>query len=157
MNDDVYSYRDGLREGVVFLLLDDKRRVLIECRPDNQGKFTDLFYPSGSIEVTDHKDEQSDYRETALRREVGEEFRNGVKIEHLQYLGICRIPEVGLVFYVYWVASWSGDPGKHKYEDHEPFGELRWMSINEAKSAIPYDSGTQIADMLEAAFRSHCL
>ncbi len=72
MNDDVYSYRDGLREGVVFLLLDDKRRVLIECRTDNQGKFNDLFYLSGSIEIADHKDGQSDYRETALRREVGE-------------------------------------------------------------------------------------
>jgi len=31
-----------------------------------------------------------------------------------------------------------------------------WSSIDEAKSAIPYDSGAQIADMLEAAFRSPC-
>jgi hypothetical protein len=43
------SYRNGHEEAVAFLLLDDQLRVLLECRPDGHGTFTDVFYPSGSI------------------------------------------------------------------------------------------------------------
>src|SRR5262245_60249319 len=60
-----YSYRNGLREAVAFLLLDRKGHVLLECRPDERGGFSDVFYPSGSIEMKDYADGR-DYRETAL-------------------------------------------------------------------------------------------
>ena len=75
-----YSYRNGLREGVAFLLLDRSGRVLLECRPDGRGGFDDVFYPSGSIELKDHAD-GGDYREVALYREIGEEFRDGVAVQ----------------------------------------------------------------------------
>ena len=87
MNSDPYSYRDGLREAVAFLLLDEERRVLLECRLDNHGTFTDIFLPSGFIETKNHKGNQADYREVALRREVLEEFRDGVRVDRLQLLG----------------------------------------------------------------------
>ena len=74
-----YSYRKGLREAVAFVLVDHKGHVLLECRPDSRGGFDDIFYPSGSIEMKDHADGR-DYRETALRREIAEEFRDGVTI-----------------------------------------------------------------------------
>jgi 8-oxo-dGTP pyrophosphatase MutT (NUDIX family) len=154
MNGDTYSYRDGLREAVAFLLLDEGRRVLLECRPDKHGTFTDIFFPSGSIEAKDHKGDQADYREVALRREVFEEFRDGVRVDRLQLLGDVVVPEIGILFYVYWVVSWSGDPGSHSYEEDKPFGELRWSPLSEVRNVFPYESGRRMADMLTAALGS---
>jgi 8-oxo-dGTP pyrophosphatase MutT (NUDIX family) len=153
MDTDPYSYRDGLREGVAFLLVDGQGRVLLEWRPDKDGNHTDVFYPSGSIEMKDHGHDGADYREVALRREVGEEFRGGVRIERLQYLGEEKVREIGLTFYVYWVAAWSGDPGEYTWEDGAPHARLRWTPIDEVKDVVPYDSGTRMTDMLRAALR----
>jgi 8-oxo-dGTP pyrophosphatase MutT (NUDIX family) len=147
---DSYLYRDGLREAVVFLLVDDTRRVLMECRPDGRGTFTDIFFPSGSIETKDRQDDRLDYRETALRREIFEEFRDGVTVERLQLLGEVPVPAIGILFYVYWVVSWSGDPGSHSYEDDARFGELRWLPVGDVRSIFPWESGRQMADMLTA-------
>lgn len=154
MNGDTYSYLGDLREAVAFLMLDEERRVLLECRPDKHVTFTDLFFPSGSIEAKDHRGGQADYRETALRREVFEEFRDGVKVDRLQLLGDVAVPEIGILFYVYWVVSWSGDPGSHSYEEGEPFGELRWSPLSEVRNVFPYESGRQMADMLTVALGS---
>jgi hypothetical protein len=148
---DPHSYRDGFREGVVFLLVDSEQRVLLECRPDKNGKFTDIFYPSGSIEVKDHTDGRTDYREVALYREIGEEFRDGVTIGRIQHLGDVKVPEIGLVFYVYWIESWSGSPGDHTYEDGAPFGELRWTPLDEVRHLSPYDSTARMTKMLREA------
>lgn len=150
ITDDLYSYRDGLREGVAFLLVNARRHVLLECRPDRDGKLTDVFYPSGSIETKDHVP-GADYREVAVLREIGEEFRGGVTVERVQYLGEEKVPAIGLTFYVYWVAAWSGDPGEWTWEDGAPHARLRWTPIDEVKHAIPYDSGTRMTEMLRLA------
>ena len=92
MTDATYSYRSGLREGVAFLLVDDRGRTLLECRPVKNGDPTDIFYPSGSIEMKDHIGDGFDYREVALRREIAEEFRDGVAVERLEFLGDVEIP-----------------------------------------------------------------
>ncbi|MBM3650385.1 MAG: NUDIX domain-containing protein [Alphaproteobacteria bacterium] len=154
MTADPYLYRDGLREAVVFLLVDDKRRVLMECRPDGRGTFSDIFFPSGSIERRDREDDRFDYREAAVRREVSEEFRDGVAVETLQLLGEVPVPAIDILFYVYWVTSWSGDPGSHSYEEDAPFGELRWLSVDGVRDIFPWESGRQMADLLTAALRS---
>ena len=148
---DAYVHRDGLREAVVFLLVDDERRVLLECRPDGQGGFTDVFFPSGSIETRDMRDDGSDYRENALRREVFEEFRDGVAVQRLRLLGEVAVPEIGLLFFVYWVVSWTGDAGRHSYEEGEPFGELRWLPADDVHRIFPWESGKRMAAMLTAA------
>ena len=96
---------------MAFLLLDRKGHVLLECRPDGRGGFDDIFYPSGSIEMKDHADGR-DYRETALRREIAEEFRDGVTIQAVEFLGEVEVPAIGLVFYVYWLAAWASTPMK---------------------------------------------
>ena len=155
MATDSYSYKDGLREGVAFLLIDGEHRVLLECRPDSNGNFTDVFYPSGSIEIKDHKDNQTDYREVALRREIDEEFRSGITVDRIQYLGDVEVPAIGIVFYVYWIASWSGDPGTHTYEEGVPFGKLRWMPLADVNTVNSYDSTAQITEMLQAAISAN--
>ena len=150
----VHSYRDGLREGVAFLLVDDRRRVLLEWRPDKDGNHTDVFFPSGSIERKDHGHDGIDYREVALRREIGEEFRGGVTVERVRYLGEVKVPAVGLTFYTYWIAAWSGDPGAWTWEDGAPHARLLWVPIDEIGRHIAYDTGTEMADMLKAALAS---
>jgi len=150
MDDDPYSYRDGLREGVAFLLVDRQGRVLLECRPDKDGNHTDLFYPSGSIERRDHR-AGADYREVALLREIGEEFRCAVTVERVQYLGEVKVPAIGLTFYTYWITAWSGDPGDWTWEDGAPHARLRWTGLDEVEHLIPYDSGTEMTDMLRSA------
>jgi hypothetical protein len=59
---------------------------LLECRPDGRGGFDDIFYPSGSIEMKDHADGRN-YREMAQRREIAEEFRDGVTVQAVEFLG----------------------------------------------------------------------
>jgi 8-oxo-dGTP pyrophosphatase MutT (NUDIX family) len=145
-----YSYRNGLREAVAFLLLDRNGQVLLECRPDGRGGFGDTFYPSGSIEMKDHAD-GGDYRETALRREIAEEFRDGVTVRAVEFLGEVEVPAIGLVFYAYWIAAWSGDPGEHTYEDGLPFGRLRWMAIDEVRTVSAFDSTARMTNMLRMA------
>ena len=153
MMDTVHSYRDGLREGVAFLLVDDRRRVLLEWRPDKDGNHTDVFLPSGSIERKDHGHNGIDYREVALRREIGEEFRGGVTVERVRYLGETKVPAIGLTFYVYWVESWSGDPGGWTWEDGAPHARLGWTPIEAVKDVIPWDTGALMAEMLQAAMQ----
>jgi 8-oxo-dGTP pyrophosphatase MutT (NUDIX family) len=153
MDTDLYSYRDGLREGVAFLLVDDRRRVLLEWRPDKDGNHTDVFFPSGSIERKDHGHGGVDYREVALRREIGEEFRGGVTVEHVRYLGETKVPAIGLTFYVYWVESWSGDPGDWTWEDGAPHARLEWTPIDTVKDVILWDTGALMTEMLQAAMR----
>ena len=151
--DTVHSYRDGLREGVAFLLVDDRRRVLLEWRPDGDGNHTDVFFPSGSIETKDHGHAGIDYREVALRREIGEEFRGGVTVERIRCLGETKVPAIGLTFYDYWIEAWSGDPGAWPWEDGAPHARLEWTPIEAVKDIIPWDTGALIAKMLQAAMR----
>jgi 8-oxo-dGTP pyrophosphatase MutT (NUDIX family) len=151
---DLYSYRDGLREGVVFLLVDDRQRVLLEWRPDKDGNLTDVFFPSGSIERKDHGHDGADYREIALRREVGEEFRGGVTVGRVRYLGEAKVPAIGLIFHVCWVESWSGDPGDWTWEDGAPHARLAWIPLDAARNVIPWNTGALMVDMLRAAMRS---
>jgi hypothetical protein len=149
--DTVHSYRDGLREGVAFLLVDDRRRVLLEWRPDRDGDHTDVFFPSGSIERKDHGHDGIDYREVALRREIGEEFRGSVLVERVRYLGETKVPAIGLTFYVYWIEAWSGHPGEWTWEDGAPHARLDWVPIENVKDIIPWDTGALMAEMLQAA------
>ncbi len=148
---DIHSYRDGLREGVAFLLVDKRDRVLLEWRPDADGNHTDVFFPSGSIEMKDHGHAGLDYREVALRREVGEEFRGGVSVERVRYLGETKVPAIGLTFYVYWVEAWSGDPGGWTWEDGAPHARLQWTALDQVENVIPWDTGALMAEMLRTA------
>jgi hypothetical protein len=153
MDEPAYSWRDGLREGVAFLLTDRQRRVLLEWRPDKDGNHTDVFFPSGSIEMKDHRP-GVDYREVALLREIGEEFRGGVAVERVHYLGEVKVPAIGLTFYTYWIAAWSGDAGEWTWEDGAPHARLLWATIDEAVALIPWDTGAEMAGLLKAAMAS---
>jgi 8-oxo-dGTP pyrophosphatase MutT (NUDIX family) len=153
MTVDVHSYRGGLREGVAFLLLDLSGRVLLECRPDRNGELTDIFYPSGSIELRDHTGD-ADYRKVALLREIEEEFRGGVRVERVQYLGEVQVPEIGLTFYTYWIASWSGDPGEWTWEDGARHARLRWVRLDEVSDYIAYESGARMTALIRNALTS---
>jgi 8-oxo-dGTP pyrophosphatase MutT (NUDIX family) len=151
--DAIHSYRDGLREGVAFLLVDGRRRVPLEWRPDSDGNHTDVSFPSGSIERKDHGPGGADYREVALRREICEEFRGGVTVGRVWYLGETRVAAIGLIFHVYWIQSWSGDPGMWTWEDGAPHARLEWTPIERVKNVIPWDTGALMTGMLQAAMQ----
>ncbi len=104
--------------------------------------------------MKDHADGRKDYREVALRREIDEEFRGGVTVDRIRYLGDVEVPAIGIVFYVYWIASWSGDPGAHTYEEGVPFGKLRWLPLGEVSTVNSYDSTARMTKMLEEAISS---
>lgn len=86
-----------------------------------------------------------------MRREIGEEFRGGVTVEGVTYLGEVTVPAIGLTFYTYWVSDWSGDPGEWTWEDGAPHAKLQWASIDEAVTFIPWDTGAEMADLLKVA------
>lgn len=134
-------------------LVDDRRRVLLEWRPDKDGNHTDVFFPSGSVERKDHGHDGIDYREVAVRREIGEESRGGVAVGRVRYLGETKVPAIGLIFYVYWVEAWSGDPGAWTWEDGAPHARLGWVPIETVKDVIAWDTGALMAEMLQAAMR----
>jgi len=81
-------------------------------------------------------------------------FEVAVEVEHVRYLGDVKALAIGLVFYVYWIASWSGDPGSHTYEDGAPFGELRWLPLDEVTRVNGYDSTAEMTKMLREALSS---
>ena len=72
-NDSGYSYKDGYKEGVVFVFYRNGK-LLIELRPMENVE-TQNFFPNGSIELKDYNG-QKDYKITALLREIGEKFNN---------------------------------------------------------------------------------
>jgi 8-oxo-dGTP pyrophosphatase MutT (NUDIX family) len=144
----MYTYRNNLREGVVFLFVDRAERVLIETRPNANGQYTDSFFPNGSVEVKDKAAGGERYLQAALLREIAEEFGNKVTPLEFWRLGSVEVPEIAVIFDVFVIREWTGEFPEWTIEDGERFGKLSWVSLSVIEKCIPYESATRIVKML---------
>lgn len=152
---ELYSYKDGKREGVIFAFYNPTtNKILLEIR-DTEKK--DIFFTNGSIEEKDKINSTStfDYRMTALLREINEEFSNQVfpNTKHIHYVNELYVNEINVVFYIYLVNMWSGKFPDYTVEDGKKFAELIWVKVDEAYTRIPFESGKRILEMIEHSLK----
>ena len=141
----MYTYKEGYREGVVFVFAKDDK-ILIEKRPTKTGY--DIFFPSGSIEERD-QDKSIDYRVHALHREVGEAFQDKVSIKKHMYLGEIKEDSINVIFYVYLITDWCGDIPSYIVENGEIESDVLWIKFNERREYFVFDSAFEICNRIE--------
>jgi len=140
-----YSYKDNLREGVIFAFLRNGR-LLIEHRPGENGK-EETFFTNGSIETKDHQSTE-DYRIIALNREVTEEMAGKVAITEFHYLGELKVDVIGVLFYIYLITDWQGDMPDHAIEEGQRFSRLQWVELEKADDYFEYDSAKEVCRLI---------
>ena len=140
-----YSYKNNLREGVIFAFSRDGK-LLIEHRPGDNGE-EETFFTNGSIETKDYGT-NTDYRIVALNREVGEEMDNKIAIKIFHYLGELKVEAIGVIFYIYLITDWKGDMPDHTIEDGQKFSRLQWVDLSKADDYFKYDSAKEICDKI---------
>lgn len=141
-----YSYKDGYREGVIFLFYKDDR-ILIEHRFLEGGK-EEIFIPNGSIEAKDHGGKRP-YDEAALFREVSEEFAGKVDITKYRKLGEFRVEAPRLWFHSYVVSGWRGEMPDHTVEDGKPASRLEWVLFADYRKYLRFESALDACQKLQ--------
>ncbi len=147
------SYRDGYKEGVIFLFYQEGK-ILIEYRPTEDGG-TETFIPNGTIEETDKAADDRDYVLTALHREVAEEFAGAVTVTDLDYLCEHKVEDPPLWFQAYVVTGWEGDLPDHTVEDGEQYAELEWVPLAEYEKHLSFSSARATCLALESYLDKH--
>lgn len=140
-----YSFKNGWREGVIFVFFDNGK-INIEYRPSENGK-EEIFFTNGSIEDKDHGSEE-DYRVIALKREVNEEFDGKVEISEYNYLGEIKVNAINVIFYVYVINSWKGELPDYTIEDGEKFSRVEWVDLDKVDNVFEYDSAREISALI---------
>jgi len=141
-----YSYKDGLREGVIFVFYKDGQ-ILVEHRPTKTQK-KETFFLNGSIELKD-KVQNKDYRIEALLREINEELQGKVTATKYEYLGEVAVEGIGVLFYVYIILEWEGSIPEYTVEDNKKFADLQWIKLSEKEKYFEFDSAFQVSEMIE--------
>lgn len=144
-----YSYKDGYREGVLFLF-GRNGKVLIEDR--GQGFDKEAFFPNGSIEIKDKESEP--YILTALFREIKEEFAGKINVKNIVDLGELKVDEISVIFYIYCITDWDGEFPEFIKEEGEPDSRLGMFSVEEARQMVNYDSALEILKRVDNYFVS---
>ncbi|WP_066498907.1 hypothetical protein [Abyssisolibacter fermentans] len=142
-----YAYKNGYREGVVFVFLKSNNMVLIENRHVEDNKH-EVFFTSGSIEDKDYKS-KSDYKITAMLREVGEEFENNVNVKKYVYLDEMKVDEINVIFYIYLITEWDGNMPEYTVEREKKFADLKWIYLNEKEKYFKFESAFKICSRIE--------
>lgn len=140
-----YSFKDGWREGVIFVFLDNGK-INIEYRPSENGK-EEIFFTNGSIEDKDH-DKEEDYGVIALKREVNEEFDGKVEFSEYNYLGEVKVKAINVIFYVYVINSWKGELPDYTIEEGEKFSRVEWVDLDKVDDVFEYDSAREISALI---------
>lgn len=141
-----YTYKDGLREGVIFAFYKDGE-ILIEHRPSSNGK-QDTFFLNGSIEDIDYKGNE-DYKVTAMRREVHEELQGEVEVTRFEYLGELAVEGISVIFYIFIVMDWKGSIPEFTVEDNQKFADVEWIKLSDREKYFQYDSAFVVCEMIE--------
>lgn len=141
-----YTYKNGYREGVVFIFLEDER-VLIENRSVDDNTY-EVFFTSGSIEEKDYLGD-SDYKINAMLREVDEEFNHKVKIRKYEYLEELKVEEINVIFYIYLITDWEGKIPNFTIENSKKDADLQWINLDEKEQYLIYDSAFEICRRIE--------
>jgi len=140
-----HSFKDGWREGVIFVFFDNGK-INIEYRPSENGK-EEIFFTNGSIEDKDYN-QKEDYRITALKREVSEEFDGKVEMSEYNYLGEVKVRAINVLFYVYLVNSWKGIIPDYTIEEGEKFSRVEWVDLYKVDDVFEYDSAREISALI---------
>lgn len=141
------SYKDGYKEGALFLFYDDGQ-ILIEHRPSDSG--TTTFIPNGTIEEKDKNSEYSDdYVLAALHREVDEEFQSQVTVDSLKKLGEYQVEDPAIWFYSYVVTEWTGEVPEYTVEDGKKYADLEWVPLNEYEDYLQLPSAVHACEQLK--------
>lgn len=144
---DMYTYRDGYREGVVFLFTNADGQVLLEYR--REGDVESPFFPNGSVEKKD-QEYSGNHLWSSVMREISEELGDVFPI-NVSHLGVVVAEPIKVIFDVFHVSRWKGVIPSHTTEDGKPFGRLEWMSKSDALKAIPYKTGEDVLNLLNMA------
>lgn len=149
-----YSFKDGYREGVMFLFYDgDTRKILVEHRPTDSGEM-ETFIPNGSIEMKDHVEEK-DYKTVALFREVQEEFAGKIIIKSYVPISEYSVDEVKLRFYIYLIKEWIGKIPDHTVEDGKKHADLEWISLEKFRTQLKFESAIHACEKLQEYLKNN--
>jgi 8-oxo-dGTP pyrophosphatase MutT (NUDIX family) len=141
------SYKEGYKEGVIFLFYDDGS-ILLEHRPIDDG--TETFIPNGTIEEQDKlSDNHDDYVVAALHREVDEELSGKVTVNSIDKLCEYQVEEPALWFYSYLVTDWDGEFPDYTVEDGEQYAELEWVPLDEYEAHLAFPSALETCKELK--------
>ncbi len=140
----VYSYKDGYREGVLFVFYKNGR-VLLEDR--GLGFDREAFFPNGSVETKDKESKQ--YIKTALFREIKEEFADRIKVKRMIDLGQLKVDEINVVFYIFCIIEWEGDFPKYIRETGELDSQIEMFTLEKARKVVKYKSAHEILDRID--------
>lgn len=141
------SYKDGYKEGVIFLFYDGES-ILIEHRPSDDGQVT--FIPNGTIEEKDKNvASHDDYVLAALHREVNEEFAGQIAVESLDKLCEYKVEEPAIWFHSYVVTEWRGDVPEYTVKDGEKYADLEWVPL------VAYDDYLDLPSAVETCESLH--
>lgn len=151
----IYSYKRGFSEGVVFAFFDGKN-ILIEHRPNETivGGEKEIFFTNGSIEMKDH-DKEENYIITALKREINEEFDGKVIPIEFHFLGELEVPEINALFYVYLISKWEGSMPAYTIEEGKKFADLEWVNLQDRSNYFKYESAFTICKMIDEHLTDH--
>ena len=127
--------KGSYREAVLFLFKQDNL-ILIEHRPTDDG--VEVFIPNGGIQEIDL--EGDDYRLTAVKREIREEFNGAIEIRDWHPLGEYIVEELAIKFYGYVIIEWEGILPKYTVEDGRLFAKLEWIPIEKYEDHLNFES-----------------
>lgn len=137
--------KNALIEGVSFCFYKDNK-ILLEDR--GEGFRNKAIFPSGKIESKD-KISSDNYHETALLREISEEFNSKIKIVEYQYLGEQIIEEYNVLFYVYVITKWEGTFPKVIVELNKKDSKIDFFNIKEVESMLKNEDASKTLDMVK--------
>lgn len=140
----VYSYKDGYREGVLFVFYKNGM-VLLEDR--GLGFDREAFFPNGSVETKDKESKQ--YIKTALFREIKEEFADRIKVKRMIDLGQLKVDEINVVFYIFCIIEWEGDFPEYIIEPGELDSQIEMFTLENARKVVKYKSAFEILERID--------
>lgn len=141
------SYKQGYKEGVIFLFYDEGS-ILLEHRPADDG--TETFIPNGTIEEKDKSSTAHDnYVVAALHREVDEELSGQVTVNSIDKLCEYQVEDPALWFYSYVVTDWDGEVPDYTVEEGEKYADLEWVPLSEYEEYLQFPSAIETCEKLE--------
>ena len=140
-----YTYKNGLREGVVFAFINNNK-ILVEHRYVNNKE--EVFFTSGSIEDKDYN-KQRDYKVECLFREVKEEFQAKININNYVYLNEVIAKPINIIFYVFLITDWAGEMPSYTYENNQQDCLVTWEYLSDYKNIFEYDTAYTICERIK--------
>jgi hypothetical protein len=105
--------------------------IVIEHRLATSEEPDKLFLPCGGIQDADRGNEE-DYRIVAMKREIGEELGDQIKLKSFEFLTTVEKAETITLYHSYFITDWEGEIPEYSLEEGEKNAKLLWKPIDEA-------------------------